>query len=327
MTDASTDAGEAAGGYRTEIRRVAVIGTGVIGASWASLVLARGLDVTACDPSPGAEERLRATVARQWPALTAIGLAAGASPERLRFVAEPEAAVAGADFVQENGPERLEIKRETFRRLDAAAPPDVVLATSSSGLTPSAIQTVCRHPGRVVLGHPFNPPHLVPLVEVLGGERTHEGAVAAAMAVYADLGKRPIRLKRELVGHVANRLQAALWREAFHLVGTGAASVADIDAAISHGPGLRWALMGPCLLNHLSGGPGGLAHTLDHLGPLMEAMWADLGDPRLTPELKDALVRGLGAELAGRDADAMLAERDAILIDLVRRKREAANLP
>ncbi|MEH3144707.1 MAG: 3-hydroxyacyl-CoA dehydrogenase NAD-binding domain-containing protein [Methylobacterium frigidaeris] len=313
--------------YRQDIRRVAVIGCGVIGASWASLVLAAGLDVTASDPAPGAEARLRATVAAQWPALEAIGLAPGASPERLSFVAGPEEAAAQADFVQENGPERLEVKRETYARLDAAADPDVVLATSSSGLKPSDIQGACRHPGRVVLGHPFNPPHLVPLVEVAGGQATDEDAVAAAMAFYAGLGKRPIRLRRELTGHIANRLQAALWREAFHLVGTGAASVADIDAAIAHGPGLRWALMGPCLLNHLSGGEGGLAHTLDHLGPLMEAMWADLGEPRLTPELKQALVAGLADELAGRDQAAMLAERDALLIDLVRRKRGTRELP
>lgn len=203
----------------------------------------------------------------------------------------------------------------------------MVLATSSSGLTPSAIQSACRHPGRVVLGHPFNPPHLVPLVEVLGGEHTDEGAVAAAMGFYARIGKRPIRLRRELVGHVANRLQAALWREAFHLVGSGAATVADIDAAIAHGPGLRWALMGPCLLNHLSGGAKGFAHTLDHLGPLMEAMWADLGDPRLTPDLKATLVQGLEQALEGRDRDAMVAQRDRLLVDLVRQKRAAPDLP
>lgn len=316
-----------AGTYRTAIGRVAVIGTGVIGASWVSQCLARGLAVVATDPAPGAEAALRETVARHWPVLEQIGLSPGASPERLTFVAGPEEAVADADFVQENGPERLEIKHETFARLDAAAAPDVVLATSSSGLTPSAIQTACRHPGRVVLGHPFNPPHLVPLVEVLGGEKTDEGAVAAAMAFYQNLGKRPIRLRRELVGHVANRLQAALWREAFHLVGTGAATVADIDAAIAHGPGLRWALMGPCLLNHLSGGSKGLAHTLDHLGPLMEAMWADLGDPRLTPELKATLVEGLEQALDGRDRDAMVAQRDRLLVDLVRHKREAPDLP
>lgn len=327
MNHASERARDPDSAYRTAIGRVAVIGTGVIGASWVSQFLAAGLDVVATDPAPGAEAALRETVARHWPVLEQIGLSPGASPDRLTFVAGPEEAAAAADFVQENGPERLEIKHETYRRLDAAAAPDVVLATSSSGLTPSAIQAACRHPGRVVLGHPFNPPHLVPLVEVLGGEHTDEGAVAAAMGFYERIGKRPIRLRRELVGHVANRLQAALWREAFHLVGTGAATVADIDAAIAHGPGLRWALMGPCLLNHLSGGAKGLSHTLDHLGPLMEAMWADLGDPRLTPDLKATLVRGLEEALAGRDRDAMVAQRDRLLVDLVRQKRAAPDLP
>ncbi len=259
MNHASERARDPDSAYRTAIGRVAVIGTGVIGASWVSQFLSCGLDVVATDPAPGAEAALRETVARHWPVLEQIGLSPGASPERLTFVAGPEEAPP-RDFVQENGPERLEIKHETYRRLDAAAAPDVVLATSSSGLTPSAIQAACRHPGRVVLGHPFNPPHLVPLVEVLGGEHTDEGAVAAAMGFYEGIGKRPIRLRRELVGHVANRLQAALWREAFHLVGTGAATVADIDAAIAHGPGLRWALMGPCLLNHLRAGPRGSPH-------------------------------------------------------------------
>lgn len=318
---------DASAGCRSAIARVAVIGCGVIGASWASQFLARGLDVVASDPAEGAEARLRAAVSAHWPALEALGLAPGAGPERLRFARGPEEAVAAADFVQENGPERLDLKRELYARLDAAAAPDVVIASSSSGLRPGEIQAGCRHPGRVLVGHPFNPPHLIPLVEVVGGALTGEAAIRVAMAFYAGLGKRPIRLRRELTGHVANRLQAALWREAFHLVGSGAASVADIDVAIAHGPGLRWALMGPVLLSHLSGGAGGLAHTLDHLGPLMEAMWDDLGDPRLTSELKATLIRGLSDAIAGRDVGAMVARRDEMLVDLVRAKQAAPDLP
>ena len=309
------------------IRRVAVIGTGVIGASWAALFLARGLDVVASDPAVGAEQRLRETVAKLWPVLERLGLADGASRERLSFTDDVAAAAEQADFVQESGPEREDTKREVFRRLDAAAPPDVILATSSSGLLPTRIQAACARPERVLVGHPFNPPHLVPLVEVVGGEGTSEDAVASAMAFYAALGKHPIRIRRELVGHVANRLQAALWQEAFHLVDIGAVTVAEIDAAIAHGPGRRWALMGPCPLNHLSGGPGGIAHTLDHLGPLMEAMWDDLGRPRLTPELKRRLAQGVADELAGNDVDAMVAERDRILVDLIQEKRGAKTLP
>lgn len=308
--------------------RVAIVGCGLIGASWAALFLGRGHDVVATDPAPGAETRLRDAVRDAWVSVEALGLADGSSPDRLRFEPDLARAVAGADFVQENGPERIDVKRETFRLLDEAARPEVVLASSSSGLKPSDIQAGCaRHPERVLVGHPFNPPHLVPLVEVVGGRQTSEAAVAAAMAFYARAGKHPIRLRRELTGHVANRLQAAIWREAFHLVETGAASVADVDAAIAHGPGLRWALMGPCLLNHLSGGEGGIRHTLAHLGPLMEAMWDDLGSPRIGDGLTDALAAGIGDELAGRPLAEVVAERDAILVELIARKRRAANLP
>ena len=307
---------------------VAVVGTGVIGASWAALFLARGLDVVASDPAAGAEARLRSAIEAAWPALTRLGLADGASPERCRFAPTLDEAVAGVDFVQENGPEDLELKRDAYRRLDEAAAPEIVLASSSSGLKPSDIQAACaRHPERVLIGHPFNPPHLVPLVEVVGGAATSEAAIGRATAFYASLGKRPIRIRRELVGHVANRLQAALWREAFHLVETGAVTVAEVDAAIAHGPGLRWALMGPCLLQHLSGGPAGLRHTLDHLGPLIETMWADLGAPALTPGLKRRLVEGVAEELAPIDPDAMMAERDRLLVDLLAAKAGTRDLP
>lgn len=309
------------------IRRVAVVGTGVIGASWAACFLARGLDVLATDPAPDAERRLRDYVAGAWPALTELGLDPSASPERLRFTGELEAALADADFVQENGPEREDSKRELFRRLGDATGLDVILASSSSGFGPSVFQSAARHPERVLVGHPFNPPHLIPLVEVVGGKQTSEAAIHVAVEFYAAVGKRPIRIRKELTGHVVNRIQAALWREAFHLVETGAVTVAEVDAAIAHGPGLRWALMGPCLLNHLSGGEGGLAHTLDHLGPLMERMWADLGDPRLTPELKRTLVEGVERELAGVDRAAMLAERDRLLVGLVAAKARTENLP
>ncbi len=309
------------------IRRIAVVGTGVIGASWAAWFLARGFDVVATDPAPDAEQRLRDYVASAWPALETLGLQAGASRDRLRFVPELEQAVAEADFVQENGPEREDVKRELFRRLGEATGPDVILASSSSGFGPSVVQDAARHPERVLVGHPFNPPHLIPLVEVVGGARTSEEAIDAAMGFYAAIGKHPIRIRKELVGHVVNRIQAALWREAFHLVESGAVTVAEVDAAIAHGPGLRWALMGPCLLTHLSGGPGGIAYTLDHLGPLMERMWADLGDTHVTPELKAKLVAGVNDELSPVDRTAMLAERDRLLIDLVSAKERAKNLP
>jgi 3-hydroxyacyl-CoA dehydrogenase len=300
------------------VRRVAVVGTGVIGASWAAHFLAHGLDVVATDPAPGAEERLRADVAAHWLAVIPV---AGASPERLSFVADPAEAVADADFVQENGPEREDVKHELYRVLDAAARPEVVLASSSSGLLPSAIARGCpEHPARVVIGHPFNPPHLIPLVEVVPGEKTSDEVVERALAFYRAVGKRPIRLRQELPGHVANRLQAALWQEAYSLVERGVATVADIDTAISQGPGLRWAILGPFVNQHLSGGPGGIAHILEHLGPPTEAWWRDLRSVTLTPELAATLVAGVDDELTGVDTAELVTRRDAVLNALLAAK-------
>ncbi|NJQ01714.1 3-hydroxyacyl-CoA dehydrogenase [Streptomyces sp. PLAI1-29] len=304
--------------------RVAVVGTGVIGAGWAAHFLAHGLDVAAADPAPGAEERLRADVAAHWPAVSRLGLAPGASPDRLTFTADPAAAAAGADFVQENGPEREDLKQALFAELDAAARPGVPLASSTSGLAATAIARGCaRHPERVLVAHPFNPAHLIPLVEVVPGERTDEETTLRALALYTATGKKPIRLRQELPGHVANRLQAALWREAYSLVDRGVATVRDIDTAVAHGPGLRWALLGPLANQHLSGGPGGLAHVLEHLGPPTEAWWRDLGDPSLTPALVAKLVAGVEEELAGLPHDELVARRDALLHLLLTAKADS----
>ena len=307
-----------------DIRRVAVVATGVIGAGWATVFLARGLDVTATDPAPGAEDALRRTVEAQWPAMEAMGsLAPGASPDRLRFAASPEAAVEGARFVQENGPERLDLKRDLFRRLDQAAPAEAILATSSSTITASEIQDACaRHPERVVLGHPFNPAHLVPLVEVAGGQATSAEAVERALGFYRALGKHPIHLRREVRGHVANRLQAALWQEAFHLVSTGVASVADVDAAIAHGPGLRWALLGPFLNLHLSGGAGGIgALFAKPLWQATEAMWRDLGSVSVDAELGRRVAEGVAEELAACGGqEEVVRRRDEAMLALLRLK-------
>jgi len=298
-----------------DLRTVGVIGAGAIGASWTALMLEHGLDVVVADPDPAAAERLRAAVA------AFVGPEAAAYDDHVRVTASLPAAAA-ADLILEAGPERLDVKREIVAELDAAARPDVLIASSSSGLTPTSFQTAAaRHPERVLVVHPFNPPHLVPLVEVVGGEHTGEEAVEAAMALFAGLGKRPIRLRRELPGHVANRLQAALWREAYHLVEQGVVSVADLDAAIANGPGLRWALLGPMATQHLSGGGLGLRHVLEHLGPAQVDWWADLGSPELTPELIETLARGVDDELAGDDQAELLARRDAALRELMASKQ------
>ncbi|MDH1475448.1 UNVERIFIED_CONTAM: 3-hydroxyacyl-CoA dehydrogenase NAD-binding domain-containing protein [Comamonas sp. A-3] len=304
----------------TVIRHVAVVGTGVIGASWAAFFLARGLDVTATDPAPGAEQRLREAVQRHWPTMQRMGLADGASPERLRFDAELERALDGCDFVQESGPERADFKADLYARMDAATPSQVLLASSSSGLPVSGMQARCKTPQRVVLGHPFNPPHLIPLVEVGGGDATSPDSIQRAMDFYAALGKRPIHVRREIAGHIANRLQAALWREAFHLVDQGVASVSDIDTAIAHGPGLRWALMGPFMNLHLSGGQGGMQHLLEHLGGPIESWWRDLGNPAMTEALKDSVVQGVAEARGMRREEELERTRDELLTDLIRAK-------
>lgn len=306
-----------------EIHRVAVIGTGTIGASWAAFFLSRGLAVAASDPMPEAEGFLRRFIAAAWPALARIGGAETIPDERLSFHAEPEQAVAGADFVQENAPERVALKRDLLRRLDAVLPASVVIASSSSGLLMTDLQADCAHPERCVIGHPFNPPHLVPLVEVVAGARTSPATVQRALAFYAAVGKTPIHIRREVKGHVANRLQTALWREAIHLVAEGVATVADIDAAISEGPGLRWALMGPHLTFHLAGGAGGIGHFLDQFADPIESWWQDLGQPRLTAAVKEEIVSGVQAEAAGRDIDELAGDRDRLLVEILALKNGA----
>ena len=300
------------------VRHVAVIGTGTIGASWAAYFLSRGLRVTASDPAPQAEARLRHFIDAAWPVLRELGAKTASPPhEALVFHADPETAVVAVDFVQENAPERQPVKQALLARIDAILPPDIIIASSSSGLLISKLQAGCRHPERCVIGHPFNPPHLIPLVEVVGGERTAPAAIEGALAFYKAIGKRPIHIRREVAGHVANRLQAALWREAVHLVAAGVASVADVDTAISEGPGLRWALMGPHLTFHLAGGTGGMTHFLDQLGPPLESWWDDLGNPRLTSEIGQTLTAGVMAEAEGRDIAVLTAERDRFLVDLL----------
>ncbi len=302
-----------------EIKRVAVVGTGVIGASWAAQFLAEGLDVSATDPAPGAEDRMREYVDSAWPALAQFGLADSASVERLSFSADLGEALEDVDFVQENGPERQNIKIETYAKMDELLPPDVILASSSSGLTMSPIQDACGHPERCVIGHPFNPPHLIPLVEVVGGEKTSSDVIQRSIGFYNGLGKRAIHVRKEVPGHVANRLQAALWREVVHLVDEEVVSVADVDAAVSLGPGLRWGAMGPVMLLHLGAGPeGGLGKLLEHLGGPIESWWKALGNPTVhTPNLKEKLIEGVLEEAGGKSIEELETERDRVLLGLL----------
>jgi 3-hydroxyacyl-CoA dehydrogenase len=300
------------------IRRIAIVGTGVIGASWAAEFLARGFDVIATDPAPNAEANLRKYIDEAWPALTAMGLSPKASRERLSFTLDMKAAVSEADLVQENGPERPDFKIKLFADLDAATPPNSIIASSSSGLTMTVIQSGCSRPERCVIGHPFNPPHMIPLVEVVGGAKTSPETVRRAIEFYASIGKKPIHLRKEVVGHVANRLQAALYREVVNLVHLGVLDVADADTAVCWGPGLRWGVMGPNLLFHLGGGQGGIQHFMEHLSGPLATWWKDLGSFTEWPEgLKQTIANGTLEEVDGRTVDQLAATRDEVLLGLL----------
>jgi 3-hydroxyacyl-CoA dehydrogenase len=299
------------------INRIAIVGTGVIGASWAAYYLARGFDVTATDPMPNAEAGLRKYVDEAWKALSKDGLTAGASRDRLTFKPSMAQALANADFVQENAPERPDFKIKLFAEMDDATPPDSILASSSSGITMDVIQSGCKRPERCVIGHPFNPPHIIPLVEVVGGAKTSPQTIEEAMAFYSSIRKKPIRLFKALPGHVANRLQAALYREVLYLIQQGVLSVEDADAAVSYGPGPRWGVMGPSLQWHLGGGPGGIHHFMEHLMDPLEAMMKALGTPNITPELKQTVASGVMRIAGDRTVEQLAEEENEILTGLL----------
>jgi 3-hydroxyacyl-CoA dehydrogenase len=307
------------------IRRIAIIGTGVIGASWTSLFLANGLDVVATDVAPGAEAALKRFVAAAWPALQRLGLAPGASQNRLSFTGALKDAVKDADLVQENGPEKIDFKKTLYSQLDELLHPSVIIASSSSGLTMSEIQSACElHPERCVIGHPFNPPHLIPLVEIVGGAKTSEATIQRAAEFYTSIGQRTVRVNKEMPGHVANRLQAALAREVYYLVAEGVVSAADVDTALCWGPGLRWGIMGNMMLNHLGGGPGGIEHFFQQFAGPMTAWWKTLGSPVLTPEVQKKLIDSVHAEAGSRSIGELAAERDEVLLGLIELRNKVA---
>lgn len=313
-----SESSESARRQPDEVERVACVGAGVIGGGWAAHFLARGYRVTAWDPAPDAPQRLQRLVDAAWPALTELGLTEGADRANLTVASTVEEAVAEADFVQESGPEELELKRKLLAEIDAATPAGVVIGSSTSGYTMTEMQLRCATPERLVVGHPFNPPYLIPLVEVVGGESTADWAVQWATKFYEKAGKSALTMEREVPGFVANRLQEALWREALHMVDNGEATVEQIDASITQGPGLRWPLFGPCLTFHLAGGEGGMAHMLDHFGPSLQAPWTRLTAPDLTRQLRDRVVDGCEREADGRSVAELVSERDKALIAVLR---------
>lgn len=301
----------------TEIKTFAALGVGVIGSGWVARALANGLDVVAWDPAPGAEAQLRANVANAWPALERAGLKEGAAQSRLRFVATIEECVADADFIQESAPERLALKLELHGKISAAAKPNAIIASSTSGLLPSEFYRESVHPERCVVGHPFNPVYLLPLVEVLGGEQTSSHAVEAALLIYASLGMQPLHVRKEVPGFIADRLLEALWREALHLVNEGVATTGEIDDAIRFGAGLRWAFMGTFQIYTLAGGEAGMRHFMQQFGPALKLPWTKLEAPELTDELIDRVVEGSLEQQGSRSIKQLERYRDDAILSVL----------
>ena len=295
----------------------AIVGAGVIGAGWAARALSHGFDVVAWDPAPGWQHKLRAAVDNAWPALERLGLHPAASVDRLHCADTLAAACGEADFVQESAPERLDLKRKLLAEIDAGTRPDVLVASSTSGLLPTRLQADCRHPDRIVVGHPFHPVHLLPLVEVLGGERTGPAGVDRAMAFYADLGMHPLRVRNEIEGFLSDRLQEALWREALHLVNDDIATPEELDIAITHGPGLRWAFMGTFLAFHMAGGDAGMHHFLRQFGPTLKLPWTRLEAPELTDGLLEKVAFGTAGLAARRSVRELERLRDDCLVSII----------
>lgn len=297
---------------------IACIGMGVIGCGWASHFSGQGIKVHAWDPDSKSEDLFKRTVEQAWPSMEKLGLANGASPDLVVFHKKIEEAVENCSLVQESSPERLELKQELLSTIDKACATDCVIASSTSGYLVSDLALNCSvAPERVLVGHPFNPVYLLPLVELVAGPQTSVSAMDRAEDIYSNSGKTVLRLEKEIDGFIADRLQEAMWREALHMVANGEATVEQLDLSITAGPGLRWALMGPMLTFHLAGGEGGMAHMLDHFGPSLQSPWTRLKAPELTEHLRNAVVDGCSEEAAGRSVADLVIERDKGLTAII----------
>ena len=300
--------------FVTEIKTFAALGSGVIGSGWVARALAHGLDVVAWDPAPGADAQLRQRIAKCWPALEKQGLKAGALQSRLRFASTVGECVVQADFIQESAPETLSLKINLHAKISAAARPEVLIGSSTSGLLPSEFYADAKNPERCVVGHPFNPVYLLPLVEVVGGAKTSPDAIQAAMQVYRDLGMRPLHVRKEIPGFIADRLLEAMWRESLHLVNDGIATTGEIDDAIRYGAGIRWSFMGSFLIYTLAGGDAGMRHFMAQFGPALKLPWTKLEAPELTDGLIDSVVDGTSVQLGKHSIADLERYRDDCLM-------------
>ena len=307
-----------------QITRITSLGGGPIGGGWAAHFLARGYDVTLYLHDAAERAGVEAIVDTAWKSLTDLGLAPGASRDKLRVVNDLGQAVEGAQFIQESAPENLTLKQALYAELGRLVSPDIVIGSSTSGLTMTEIQARCATPERCVIGHPFNPPYLLPLVEIVGGKLTDPAAVDWAGAFYEIAGKAPLIMKKEIPGFVATRLQEALWREALHMVANGEATPADIDIALINGPAPRMVSQGQCMAFHVACGAGGMATNLDQFGPALKLPWTRLEAPELTQELRNRMVNGCNQMAGGRGFEQMAAKRDQQIVAVLRALRDTA---
>lgn len=302
---------------KTNISQIAVVGTGVIGAGWIARCLAHGIQVIATDPAPDAEANLRKSLQQAWPSLEKTGIRPGASPEDLIFEKDMAKAVEKADLIQENVPEVLELKHQVLGAISQACRKDAIIASSTSGITPSVLQQGCHYPERLLVAHPFNPVYLLPLVELVAGEKTEPAVLTRAESFYQEIGMKPLIVRREVEGHVADRLMEALWREALHIVNEDIATTEEIDAAIIYGAGLRWAQMGPFLTFHMAGGEAGMRHMLKQFGPALKLPWTKLEAPELTEDLKEKVINGCETHAGDKSVTALAAKRDEFLVEVL----------
>jgi len=302
--------------------QIAILGAGLIGSAWAALFQHYGAHVHVWDPVPDALSGLSERMAKPLAQLSQIAPEAGPQGvvTRCNTLAE---ALARADLIQENAPEDIATKHALYAEIEPLMRPDAILASSTSALTWSDLGPGLRDPSRLITAHPFNPPHLVPLVEIYGIDHAR---LDRAEAIYRMTERVPVRLKKDAPGHIANRLASALWREAVFMVQEGIADVAAIDSALINGPGLRWSVVGAHMAYHLGGGSAGMAGYLAHLGPSQERRWSSLGVPSLTPDVQAALIAGIEKEAAGRSISDLEATRDQALIAALHARKEAPHV-
>ncbi len=308
---------------------VTIVGAGVIGAGWAARMLACGLIVKAYDPSAKARKQLLSNTKIALKSLQRLGLNKNAKLSNLKIYSDLRESLHSTSFVQENAPENEKLKKKLLKDIDKLLPKNIIISSSSSGLLPTRIQSLCNYPERVCIGHPFNPVYLLPLVELVSGKQTKKNTITMAKKFYEDIGMKPLIVKKEIEGYISDRLQEALWREALHIIKDGVASTQDVDDAIIYGPGLRWSFMGVCLTFHLAGGQTGMKHMLEQFGPALKLPWTKLRAPKLDAKLKKLMISGTKKQSGKYSIKDLEVQRDIFLIEIMKtlNKYQRNNFP